>query len=1491
MKILKPMKKVSYVSLLVTAITLTSLVIPTGIQLGTANVGDTSDFAPNRLGRSPVVSGDDLQYFAYQFPTFNNYLGLNNLEAQRILVDNNSYSDGTGLSNHSGDERQFLSARVDRLDVPVAGDPFRSSLTPVDDAFDPADNDNVGPGQRDLEFAHDNSVISAATNNDANTDNIVDNKQVRFYLYVHNNGAPPGSPNGGANGIRATNTRVNVQIPNTFQVSPEIRGTISADNVTYYPNMGADNATIQSQTALSTKTVNDSVVVHVTSNGAFSGSESRIRLLPVTNSVQFLEHNTTVVPATNEFDFNAPRNLPTTNGTAHDSFFNPTGADDLNKGMPLTSSQGGVVITPQGTIIGCFQNSGYITFLANIEIEPVAAEPRLSVSKLVRSVSPSPQAFDYSGSPYAPISTTIGGNGNGEVEFEVLLQNTGNVDLDNVNFADVLPPELTPKQGILPAGFVEGSADICTNLAEAQNPSSAFCVPAITPLPLNTSSGNRIILSSNDLGIGNTGFTAPLQHGATNTDGEVVRIRWRMTNVCSSATTLPTAHNYGLVSGRNNTTNATVTMLGGLTQFTPSPTATSYNISPTQWGTLFPGGAPLDIRQATNDVTVDLNGCNPNVPGITIGKFVRRMTPVPTESFFPTPGTTMGGRTTTTITGTAGGEVQYEVLIQNTGTGSINTVNFGDSLPTQLTFVAGSVATERCTTLTDATTEASCGPTNGSSAAPVAGILYIDTTLMGDGGVNSSTPLLPGEVIRIRWRMTSVCAPQQAPPALNYAMAMASTSTGSTALTVIPAAIQVFAGLSPHIAPFVPSEADMRDNFDQPNGIVGPTNDTFVTINPCSPPPPPGPKKYASLIPHPVGTSFPVPTSFADAQTTATAVDFGVRTAPYTAFFRVTLTNTGTSALSNVMMDDEFHLRNGAPVTPQSVVEPVSSQLDSFDVVAGTETALSPSTIKVEYQGASPTTANGLRFRVPRILPGQTIAFYYSIVVDPTVASPARPTGIEFHRNIVRVCFPQTTPTGVCTDGGSDDAFISDRTPPPTNQVITIIKTVNGQDADTDATAVSVANAAGLSYVVTVTAPATNTAPVTGIRITDTVTTLPNVTGITNIRLVTPAGPCIAPAGCTITTIQTDLPTRTFDLAPGQSAVLTYQATATNTGTSTSAFNRNTATATPNNAPPVSNPATIVVPGNRTPDTDFKIEKKVNPQVVRDGDEIEYTITVEPDGDNDEIADLVLLITDDINDDGTLSQGGVTITYIRNSTDIETDDADCEGEMDDEDGIRCEDVGPDEEIEITYKARVSVRNLICPETVTVDNTAQLRDDTPNVDIRDEDDAEVRTICTPPPNDRPLTIEKNVDRHEVRRGEIANYTIIVSNPNPTITTNRLVDTIGLNNGTVPGQNGGRVRFIPGSLQISGAGFTGSIDNPEGVVLTIPGNGQAILHYQASGEPEANQTMISLAPNTATLDTGAYATAFVQLPTTGPEAAAAVGLISAIGAYIATRKRKQ
>ncbi|MBI4836484.1 MAG: hypothetical protein HY817_04465 [Candidatus Abawacabacteria bacterium] len=1278
-----------------------------------------------------------------------------------------------------------------------------------------------------------------------------------------------------------------------------------------------------------------------------------------------------------------------------------------------------------------------------VDLDAVAATPRLSTSKSVRRIQPNEEQFTTAG----PISTTIEGNSTGEVEYQVILQNTGNVDIDNISFGDLLPPEMTPV--FSGPSSLAGEIAVCVDLAWAYT--AQPCNVAATSIPL-TASNTTIAIDSNTMRVSTA---QPLARdpdyivNGTGTNGQVVRIRWRMTTACS-ASNPPIAHNYGITTASSNGVQAQVVTISGFTSASDNP-----NIDQNDWADMFPTGASLlpQFTFATNDTQVQLNECEdqPGTPGIRIGKYVRRTSPVSTETFSTS-------ATSTTITGNEDGLVEYAVLIENNGTEDLPHVFFADRLPPEMQLFSGTIRSEVCQNIADARAVADC-PSGGLITLTDA--VYNDSTRiiafagneMRSPAITSDLPFAPGQVIRIRWRMRSVCTPVGTPPAVarNYALVLAAIDQSNIAPVTTFAGVTAEPG-TPAGTYFV-SPNQFRALFS--STVVGsfqelipnPTNNTTVNRNSCATPPPPTVRKFVSTTPI-SGTN---PSSFDDAQTQP-GVDFGerARSTAYTVYYRVTVQNTGTTNLTDLILQDRFYLRDGTVVQPQTVQEGVGSSLETRVVNSATsETAVTPDTRKVVYLSNNSTT-NILRFRVPTLTTGETLAFYYSVRVNPGAVTTS-----QYYRNEVEVCVPPTTTTGACVDGGRDLAFHQDRPRTETNPlVINIQKTVNGQDAN-EATltgpqaAVQTVNGAALNYRVRVSTPAANNAPVTGIILTDTITTLPNVTGITNVRLTTPGAPCAvtctlsggiadlasrafdlapnqeailtytatarytaggtfnrniaratptpsnprnpqfredpatiivrnsvitisktvngqeadtddtavtvnsgdalnyvitvrAPAGnastvtaivlsdnianttllpnvtnirnirlttpaapcatpCTLTAIS-DLATRAFDLAAGQSATLTYTATANNTGTSLSASNRNTATATPattaTNPPAVNNPATVFVRGTETPDADYRITKTASPTRARDGDEVTYTIVVEPrNSSNDEINDLILEITDDINDNGTLEENGVTFTYIRNSTRIRTDDADCEGEMDDEDGIRCEDVTAEDEIRITYRVRVDLPSADRCENLTVDNTATLRSDTPGVRIRDEDDAQVEVICPererPPEPDQPLGITKDVNRREVKRGEIVNYTIVVSNPNATDAVRTLTDTISLNAGTVPGQNGGRVRFNPGSLQVTGA-YTGSIDRPEGMVITIPARGQITITYTATGEPDRNQRVVSVAPNTACLHTGECATAFVELPTTGPAGLIAIAATSMLGSatyFVATRRRKR
>ncbi len=1142
-----------------------------------------------------------------------------------------------------------------------------------------------------------------------------------------------------------------------------------------------------------------------------------------------------------------------------------------------------ILVTQDGVseFDGAWYGSTEFFRYVGLNINAVPAEPELSVSKSVRPSTASPSAFTSNG----PTSTSLTGAGNGTLEYMITLQNTGNVDLDNINLVDVLPPELAP---VGTSSEIAGQISICSDLATAINVSAPCTIVRLASIALTDS--NRIVLDSEDLGIS---ATRPLARDpefittGTGSEGEVLRIRFFMTAQCV-ADDDDTAINYAIVSAESNTVAATITTRSGFTAHSGG-----LNVSSEQWTTYFPGhslNTSDGSNPATNDTTVTLAPCStPDEPRIKIGKYVRRVSPNE-ETSEPVFGT---GAISTTITGTSDGSVEYAVLVENIGTGAINEIYFGDYLPTDQAFVPGSIRVEYCLNNQQAREGNVC--TGGGSS--VSDSAYNATTNILALNTINLADLNEGEVLRIRWRMSSVCTPvgTTPPTAQNYALIYATVGQDGVETFLFPDIMRTAT------TPYNISDSAYSVAVDLNPATVGgditpfATNTTRVTLNNCDTPPP-SVEKSVSTTARGNGTT---PTTFMTNDSTATAVDFGQQAGAYTVHYRVEVTNESEEAtLENVLLQDRFYYRNGSTVSAPNIVQPVGALLDTRVVNSDNTETYQPSVRRVIY--TSRGSDNVVTFTIPSLLPGETLAFYYDIVIDPGTRSTT-----QYHRNEVQVCYDENGPNDDEDCNGDSDRVFNQDIPRTQNPLaLTIIKTVNGQDANNDNTAVTVNNGATLTYVVTVTAPSTNSATVTGIVLSDNVTGLPNISNVRSISLTTPTGTCATP--CALTSMS-ELAARSFDLAAGQTATLTYTATGINGTTTLSARNRNTATATPDedndrNPAPVNDPATVFVrpapEDEEEPRTNFRINKEANPTITRHGDEVTYTITVEPRGSNDEIDDLTLLITDDINDDGTLQRGGVTFTYIRNSTRIRTDGADCEGEMDDEDGIRCENVSADEEIRITYRVRVSAPNLNPSDIVVVDNTARLRSDTPGVRIRDEDDAEVQVIASPspdlpPPPEQLLRITKNVNQIEVRRGETVTYTIQVQNPNGQDVTRTLVDTIGLNGGTVPGQNGGRVRFVEGTLHIVGAQFSGSISNPTGMVLIIPAYGTATITYNATGEPERNQRVISLAPNTATLNTGEYATAFVRLPESGPAAIAVTAISSLIasGTYFISRRKKK
>ncbi len=1610
-----------FLTLALTIGILCSTLLPTSLLSTSANAGDSASFGPPRLGRQPIItSGGDVQYYAFPFATFNNYEALRTLEGRRILVRNNSFDDVMRTSQRIGDERQFLSARTD---VQIG---TNAAL----------DDDHVGPGtspstSRDLEYAQDPLMLNKNNlTGSTGAGSPYTNVKVRFYLYVHNNGQPPESA-GTQYGRQANNTRVYVTMPTDFQESPKVTGYISADNVSYYPDMNQDNSQITNQTLLSEKTISDDVVVHLTNGGRFADAQNRFMLTPDPNSIQFIEHNSTSIPAENDLEFNAPRNMPSSVGGAN-SFFNPTGTG-LNRGMPLTSTQNGITITPQGTIIGCFQNAGYLTFLADVVPEPTATAPQIKkyVSTTTRAAgalaqtvingqfldaNSSEQAVDF-----GEQTSTFRANYRVTVTNESQAPITGLTITDTFfarNGSTATAPQIINESStapLAPGSVVDtfsytGSANETT----VSNPTSQVTYA-------NTS-GDHINFTLQLLPAGTTisfyyDALIPAPVGSTS---EVHRNDARIVS-CDQSTVcgLPAQHDPAFIRD---------------SQTLPTPIVDVEKYISTQ----VPTAASLLVDIASNSA-IDRSSINFYQDADTSTQAVR----------FNADGTLPSAAFTSNYL------VKLQKAIRTSENSFLSTITVDDSYyKARTTFsapartvpalVSGSVTTYLKLLDNAATPPRLVALQLNSNSAGDVFRVTADTT-GGNLRFNTGAQALIGALVTIP----------------NTAIASAAATDGPVTITA------PFDGLLQEIlfsyqttAP-VPNQSAIENSFNRARVVnysyqnFGEDGFTAVTSIPSNaveiancatenfcddaslftqPPTPPTVKKYVSTAVRPTSATT-VPGTFIDGETATagSAADFGAQNSSYITYYRVTVTNSGTAPLNNLALEDQFFLRNDTAVTAQNVVDSAGSTLANGTVLASTytvsgttETAVATGN-RVTYVGPGSTT-NAIRFTIPTVGAGQTVAFYYNVLVNPTVGT--RPTGVGYHRNEAYVCFPPTT-TG-CTPGSRDIAFSSD-TPGTVN--VTITKDVNGQPADTTETAVTVPNGTALHYLITITAPTANgsvaltnvqisdnmlaglpnvnsitnirlttpsgtcatpctvanlgtalaaqtftlaagqsatltydavgvntgattsvpnintatvtttqtgprtnpavvivtgvtpgtptlsitkdvnsqpadtdptavvvnngdalnylitvrntgTVNVTNIVLSDTlVGTLPNVTNVSNIRLITPTGTCLSTTPCSLANLGAALAAQTFTLAAGQTATLSYSATATNTGTADSAYNRNTATATPSNASPVSNPAVVQVRGTATLHTDFRIRKEASPQVVRDGEEVTYTIRVSPRGTNDEIANLTLLITDDINEDGTLTgDNGVKFTYIRNSTKIRvSDEAECDGEMDDEDGIRCEDVSADEDIRITYRVRVSAPNLRNSDTVIVDNTAQLRDDTPNVNIRDEADASVQVIGieTPPPPAQPIGIEKTVTPGKVLRGEIAHYTIIITNPNAEAETHRVVDTIGLNNGVVPGQSGGLVRFNPDSLRVEGALYTsGTIGNAEGLTFTIPGNGRIVITYTATGEPAANSRTVSLAPNTATLDTGAYAVAFVELPTTGPIGLMVVITLSAL-----------
>ncbi len=1465
----------------VSALLLTQLLplhaLPTSADISAMGEADESNYTPDRVGRAPVGgSGDNRGYNAFTFPTFNNYVSLNNLEANRILVRNNSFNDITGLSDFIGDERQFLSARID--------------LT-----TSTADDDDIGPGDRLLQPAYDPLLVNASTNS-FNSTNTVTNKQVRFYLFVHNNGAPPNSPNGGVESVRALDTTVRVQLPQTFEAAPEVTGYISASNAQYYPDMSAPNDTITNQNLLDTRTISDSVVVHMTSTGLWTGTEQRILLDPVDDSIQFYEHNTTVVPDTNEYDFNEPRDLSA--GSA--SFFNPTGTDPL-RGMSLSSSQNGTVLS-DGTIIGCFQNAGILTFLANIQIEDeVPTAP--TIQKYVSTIARAPGAMtletvntNFQDADTAGAAVDFGTQETGSdytAHYRVAVTNTSDTDLTDVVIVDTMhllsgtaqtaprvvnygtSTPITAGTSVHSYLVASGSENQISDPAQeveyisSNATSSTFNIPSLD--------GNQTVvfyyeaLIINPVADTETHYNvARIASCDDDPDGEIcgldsqvdaaflrahaeplipeVDVEKYITN--SSTTVDADALVHSIATNNSvNRTNINVyqdadTSSAALEFLTDSTTVTSFDanylvkLQKTPNSTVASRIADIELsdRFYANQIAYDASGASlPNLVGTSIETYYK----VSSKETIP--------RYFVVQLDTDSTADPYRIISNTDGAALTFTtpadVELGSNIPLTNAMIAR-VAT---------------------STGPIAlGTSTNDTQVLFDGSTFTVEEILFSYHVTVP--APSTTARQNSFNRISIDSFATFTNANDTTSedTDVKESDLIVANCS---------SANFCDDahlFTQPKGQ-------------------PNIDKSVSLTPRATGENGAE--SFQPADTQGAAVDFGIRTSPYITYYRIAITNTGSTTLTGLAIEDEFFLR-GTIATTQNVVNSAgttlvsNTRLPTYTVGAGSglETAVASAGDRVNYVGVG-AISTAIRFEIPTLEPNQTIAFYYNVLVDNTIAG--RPATSN-HRNESYVCWLPSQNPKICNPGDRDFAFSRDSAG---SNDVEITKTVNGVHS------VTVANGAALHYVVTT--RNTGTTNLTNVQLSDTVASLPNVSGINNIHLIAP-GTCATAPGCALANLGTALSAQSFTLIPNQRATLTYDAVGSFTGNGQSAANTNTATVTTNQTDPETATAVVIVTNTiiieEDLETNFRIRKDASPELVRDGDEVTYTVRVTPRGTNDTIENLNLLITDDINDDGRLTGPGVTFTYIRNTTRITTsEDAECDGEVNDEDGIRCEDVGPDETIRITYRVRVSAPTLRASDIVNIDNTATLRDDTPDVTIRDEDDAVVQVvgISLPPEPLRPVTIDKTVTPREVKRGELAHYTIVITNPNPDAETHRVVDTIGLNNGVVPGQNGGFVRFNPESFQVQGDLYhSGTIGNPEGLTFTIPGNGRVVLTYTATGEPEAGKTDVSVAPNTATLDTGAYSVAFVELPPAGPAGIAMVlgmSTLTAVGVMLRRRKK--
>ncbi len=238
-------------------------------------------------------------------------------------------------------------------------------------------------------------------------------------------------------------------------------------------------------------------------------------------------------------------------------------------------------------------------------------------------------------------------------------------------------------------------------------------------------------------------------------------------------------------------------------------------------------------------------------------------------------------------------------------------------------------------------------------------------------------------------------------------------------------------------------------------------------------------------------------------------------------------------------------------------------------------------------------------------------------------------------------------------------------------------------------------------------------------------------------------------------------------LDTNEDVVITYSA---QVNTNSEVDLENEATATADNADSVRDSAYVENAGSGDDESYLYISKSVDQDEVQPGEEVEYTIVVRNTGDGDATN---VRITDDLPS---------RVRYISSSIDVNVDG---NGDVEDDDlfgdGVIIDVLEPDDEVTITYDARV---DSDAADGARLVNTAVARDDEGD---RAEDEATI-TVA----NDGYLQLTKDVDKSNAKAGDTLTYTITVENTGDGDATN-LVIIDDLPN---------YVSYIDGSMDING-----------------------------------------------------------------------------------------